>query len=340
MPKFPDDLITWALFHLDLKADDSFTVRPLSRGGSERNFYRLSWDDRSVFLMHYLKERRENAYYVPIGRFLKGIDVAVPEIFHHDAEKGFIVMEDLGDRDMWSYRLASPDILLHLYKRTLDLVHILHAYPLESFPRSTVPLMEGFDGALYRWERDYFRENFVAGVCGIRLGPREVQSLENELDALAKRLEMADQSLVHRDLQSQNIMIRDGKPVFIDFQGMRVGDPLYDLGSLLYDPYVEMDGGMRDILLSYYYEISGKSIDWTSFREMFREASAQRLMQALGAYGFLGLKRGRPGFLKHIGHGLRNLLEVTQDAADLPLLYGLTRQCIDIIGDQPFSDSP
>ena len=80
--------------------------------------------------------------------------------------------------------------------------------------------------------------------------------LEVELSGLAERLEGTRRSLVHRDLQSQNVMIRNGEPFLIDFQGMRFGSPFYDLGSLLCDPYVEFSSGELDELLSFYYRLA------------------------------------------------------------------------------------
>lgn len=308
-------------------------VTPLSRGGSGRNFYRLKWDGRSVFLMHYSDERRENAFYAPIGRFLRDIGVAVPEIFHHDAERGFLLMEDLGDDDLWSCRLAPWNIRRGLYQETLRVIGQLHAYAIDTFPYASVPLMEGFDGSLYRWERDYFRENFVTGVCGIECPPSEAKVLEIELNALASRLMAMQPALIHRDFQSQNIMIRSGSPILIDFQGMRMGNPFYDLGSLLYDPYVTLGDDERMALLSYYFGISGNGSAWPAFREYFLEASAQRLMQALGAYGFLGLKKGRTAFLGYIDSGLRNLEDVTKQAANLPALQVLAARCREIVGE-------
>jgi hypothetical protein len=134
-------------------------------------------------------------------------------------------------------------------------------------------------------------------------------------------------ALVHRDLQSQNVMIRAGEPVLIDFQGMRPGSPFYDLGSLLYDPYVSFPEGGRDELLNFYYGISRFPYSREAFRELFLLASAQRLMQALGAYGFLGLKRGKPHFLAHIPPALDNLLAVTAETGCLPHLHALARRC-------------
>jgi aminoglycoside/choline kinase family phosphotransferase len=121
-------------------------------------------------------------------------------------------------------------------------------------------------------------------------------------------------------------MIRDGEPFLIDFQGMRFGNPFYDLGSLLCDPYVIFSEGERDELLFFYYGLSKGDLDQASFRNYFWQASAQRLMQALGAYGFLSLKKGLKAFLDHIPAGLRNLHHAAQ-AASLPLLQELSLSC-------------
>ena len=138
---------------------------------------------------------------------------------------------------------------------TLSIAYRLHAFPVEDFPFDKVPLMEGFSPDLYRWERNYFLENFVQGVCGIKLSPSDAKDLEDELKSLSARLEDAKPSLVHRDLQSQNVMICKDQPVLIDFQGMRFGNLFYDLGSLLYDPYVLLTENERMELLLYYYQL-------------------------------------------------------------------------------------
>ena len=161
---------------------------------------------------------------------------------------------------------------------------------------------------------------------------QEEDALEAELSALAARLLSQPPVLVHRDLQSQNVMIRDGEPVLIDFQGMRPGSFFYDLGSLLWDPYVAFPEGERDDLLQCYQEVSGSPYSWEVFRELFRLASAQRLMQALGAYGFLGLKRAKPHFLAHVRPALSNLIAVSAEAGSLPRLHALACRCREAAG--------
>jgi hypothetical protein len=108
---------------------------------------------------------------------------------------------------------------------------------------------------------------------------------------------------------------------------MRFGSPFYDLGSLLCDPYVDLPDRGREELLSFYFGLSKESLDQASFRNYFWEASAQRLMQALGAYGFLGLRKGLKDFLVHIPAALRNLHRAASQTASLPRLLDLSLAC-------------
>jgi aminoglycoside/choline kinase family phosphotransferase len=307
------------------------------QGGSDRVFYRVQTDGgTSAVLMHYSPERRENNYYATIAGFLRNIGVTAPAVIRSDPGNKFILMEDLGEADLWSFRNDPWDERRALYRDTLALADRLHSFALEDFPSDTVPLMEEFGPALYRWERDYFRENFVERICRIKLGSEETDKLEKELASLARRVHDGARALVHRDLQSRNVMICRGVPVLIDFQGMRPGSPFYDLGSLLYDPYVFFTAEERLELLSYHYVLSNRALDWKGFRKAFHEASAQRLMQALGAYGFLGMKRGLSDFLEHIPRGLDNLIDAAGRVRNLPRLRELALRCREIIQSSTF----
>ncbi len=252
-PKY-EDMINFAREALGLSASVSIELSPLEGRGSDRTFFRLKWNrNDSAILVHYDPKRMENAYYADTSVFLREIDVPAPRLIRHDPASYLIVMEDLGDTDLWSFRKNSWEIRRTLYQKTLTVVHRLHSFPKDDFPSGRVRLMEGFGPDLYRWERDYFKDHFVRDVCGIKLGPSFERELEAELLALADRLAGTMRCLVHRDLQSQNVMIRDGEPFLIDFQGMRFGSPFYDLGSLLCDPYANFSSSERDDLLSFYF---------------------------------------------------------------------------------------
>jgi len=317
---------------LGLSVGEKIALIPVGKGGSDRDFFRVVAAGRPpVILMRYGRMYEENDGYAAVASFLRGIGVTVPEICSHDPERRLILMEDLGDTDLYALRGAPWEVRCDLYEKALALAAKLHAFSPDRLPTG-LSLMPGFDANLYRWERDYFREHCVRNVCRIDLAGGDDEALEAELSALAGRLLSTPPALVHRDLQSQNVMIRDGAPVLIDFQGMRPGSPFYDLGSLLCDPYITFREEERLFLLRHYHEVSGSHYDGEAFRELFFLASAQRLMQALGAYGFLGLRRGKPHFLAHIHPALENLIAVTEEARRLPRLCALARRCRTALG--------
>jgi aminoglycoside/choline kinase family phosphotransferase len=327
-----EDMIAFSREALGLSGFVSIELSPLEGRGSDRTFFRLKWNRKdSAILIHYNPNRTENTYYADIAAFLHKIDVAVPRLIRDDPAHCLIAMEDLGETDLWSLRKNPWENRRALYRKTLTILHRLHSFPVNDFPSGRIRLMEGFGPDLYRLERDYFRNHFVKNVCMIELEPSFGRELETELSSLAERLAGTMRCLVHRDLQSQNVMIRDGEPFLIDFQGMRFGSPFYDLGSLLCDPYVNFSDSERGELLSFYYGLAQWNFNWATFQNTFWEASAQRLMQALGAYAFLGLQKGLKAYLEHIPAGLRNLHGAATRVTSYPRLRELSLACQKVI---------
>jgi N-acetylmuramate 1-kinase len=329
----------WLIFvqeTLGLSLQEDLKLIPLGARGSDRAYYRITWGmANSAILAHYQSVRIENTYFGDIAAFLLEIGIRAPKILRHDKDSGLLLQEDLGGIDLVTFREAPWEIRKDLYQKTLAMAHTLHSYPIHDFPANRIKLMESFSPSLYRWERDYFRTNFVANLCGIRLDVKTEESLEKELSQLAERLTRYPDSLVHRDLQAPNIMIRDGMPYMIDFQGMRFGNRFYDLGSLLCDPHARFQHSERLELLNIYYELSPPHGDLDNYMRFFWEASAQRLMQALGAYGFLGLTRGLTDYFKQIPAGLRNLRLAAEQGASLPQLLEICHQCENALGNSP-----
>jgi len=328
MQKEIQQFLTENLGKADLK------LAPIKKGGSDRSFFRVSLPDETSFIfMHYGDGAAENAYWARINRFMTSLDIAVPRVIAQNDKKHFILMEDLGDTDLWSHRFAPWEKRRACYFQALAQIHRLHKFPPRLLP-ADLRLSESYGPRLYKWEHDYFLENFVGEACKINLSPETAAKLNKELDALAERLQKIEPSLLHRDFQSQNIMIKNNQPVFIDFQGMRRGNLFYDLGSLICDPYVTFRDEERKELLDYYYQLMNPSCSRDEFVRNFWEAAAQRLMQALGAYGFLGLKKGKKDFLEHIGNGTKNLVLAASKTKTLPLLRKLSQRCESILTDQ------
>jgi N-acetylmuramate 1-kinase len=308
-----------------------FTLEPIKKGGSDRSFFRVFLPDKtSLIFMHYGNEVEENAHWTNINKFLVGLDIAVPRIIAQDVSRHFLLIEDLGDVDLWSQRALPWEKKRDYYFQVLTQIYRLHSFSLTSLP-SDLKLSESYGPRLYKWEHDYFLENLVGEVCKIKLSSADAVKLMKELDALSARLQKIEPCLIHRDFQSQNIMIKNGRPVLIDFQGMREGCLFYDLGSLICDPYVTFTDEERNELISFYYGLLNPAYSRDEFVQNFWAGSVQRLLQALGAYGFLGLKKNKPAFLHHIGNGLENLLTAVDNAGGLELLNDLATECETIL---------
>jgi len=287
------------------------SAAPVEKGGSARRFFRISGERGSVILVQDLGEREENRHYASLAGFLKGHGVPVPHVLAEAPEEGLLWLEDLGAEDLWSFRNESWEIRRPLYESALRGLAALHRIPPDAPKAAGVTLQPPFDAALYRWEQEYFAEHCLGGIFGLDQETRESLLRSPGLATLPDLLASRDRRLLHRDFQSQNILVRSGEARFIDFQGMRPGLPQYDLASLLLDPYVTLSGKEREHLLGFYRDDRREAGDPVEgdFERVFWQCAAQRLMQALGAYGFLSIHRGKPAFRAHVTPALNNLRE-------------------------------
>ena len=127
-------------------------------------------------------------------------------------------------------------------------------------------------------------------------------------------------------------MLHRGGSYLIDYQGLRWGLPEYDLASMIYDPYSEFTAAETDDLIAFYFSLkeeAGDSESKADFEKRLTQCAMQRLMQALGAYGFLSEVKGKTEFLAHIPTAKKRLLELSRKEGGLPglaavLAIGLT----------------
>jgi aminoglycoside/choline kinase family phosphotransferase len=326
----PESLIDETLSHFpDMDHGGNVVIERLQKGGSDRKYYRIKFTDaHSLILVKYGSLRDENHQFCVIAEYLDLLGVRVPKIYHHDESEGLIWMEDLGERDLWSFRRESPRLKMELYRATLDQIAILHNRTSPVPDVQPLRLQAEFNAELYRWEQRYFFENCLQRYFGINPAVVEKRANIEVLGSIADRLASLPRTLVHRDFQSQNVIIYNGHPCLIDFQGLRPGLPHYDVASLVYDPYVLMENGQRELLIDHYLIRQTHSAHSTpeAFREIFDLCAVQRLMQALGAYGYLGLVRERAVFLGYIPTAVSSLRLVLNRLPQLAELSGMIEE--------------
>lgn len=318
-----DLLLRQTRMHFPRFAVDEIKIAPIEKGGSDRRFYRIHCSaDQTLILVKYSLDREENRHYVEIAQFLEGHSIRAPRIYFHDPAEGLIWIEDLGERDLFSYRDESWLVRRAFYESALDEIAKLHRLPESVCVEMHEHLPAEFNAALYLWEQNYFLENCLTRYFKIDNVKLAALATLPALREIAERLASLPRVLVHRDFQSQNILLRNSQAYLIDFQGMRPGLAEYDLASLLFDPYVDLSGEEQMELIGYYKQKqadNGRTVS-PEFDQTLRLCAMQRLMQALGAYGFLGLVKGHKQFLEHIPAAMKSLSSIVSMLSGLEKL--------------------
>ena len=284
-------------------------------GGSDRRYFRVRNHSRTVVLLECRSDDPDYERHLVYTRFFAAHTVPVPGLIATDDARKMALFDDLGDTSLYSY-FKIPHSSAHIYDvycSVLDILVKLHTRVTKHVHECPLLQTRIFDYDYLRWETSYFLERFIIGLRQLPLYNK--QPLEEEFHRLALKVDTYSKGVIHRDFQCQNIMITAGGiPHVIDYQGARMAPAAYDVASILWDPYHRLDDGMRERLTEYYVsEVNKRSEGFNEklFRASLIPCRIQRHMQALGAYGFLSVVKGKKYFLKHIPEALRLLKEET-----------------------------
>jgi N-acetylmuramate 1-kinase len=308
--------------------DEAFVL--LAQGGSDRKFYRAHTDRGSFIVMTAPAFRYELRAFLDVAAYLQGCGTAVPAIIAHDDDGQLVLMEDVGDDSLHCLLQNTADRarVLELYRQALIALAELQMQATPRMGSSHYLKNRSFGYEALRWETDYFAECFLRGYCGIEI--EHESALDHELHRLAGAVAAEPRYFMHRDFQSKNIHFKDGRVRIIDFQTATCGLLQYDLASLLKDAYAPLQPAERQELLGFYMqELAGRSglvLDPAAFTSMFHRAGLQRSMQALGAFAFLSMRKGKPEFARYIPAGLAMLNETLGLFPEYPVLGGLAAQ--------------
>jgi len=291
------------------------SVEFLGARGSERVFFRRG---NEIIIIYDDANRVENGRYAGHARWLAANGISVPKVLAEREDLKTLVLE-------W----AGEEKKMTLEEDVKVIEELAKFNALGEKAAKELTLEPAFDAALYKWERDLFSEHCL----GTRFHREMPAAVQNELEQVAAALEREPKALVHRDLQSTNVLWKDGKLTLIDFQGMRLGAAAYDVASYVYDPYREFTEGERRALIGLYAkQVEGWRLKveggGAEFSGVVRLAAVQRLVQCLGAYGRLA-SVGQASFGKWVLPALQHLL-LAADEANLDAVGALAEELIGI----------
>jgi aminoglycoside/choline kinase family phosphotransferase len=306
-------------------------VQPLQGelGGSGRKIIRLSAGAQTAIGILY-GVREENAAFLKFSRHFRRHGLPVPEIYAEALDQGAYLEEDLGDTTLFEFlskNRAGGSIAPQVVDAYRKVVAVLPRFQVEAgrdLDYGVCYPIASFDRQSIAWDLNYFKYYFLR-LAGI---PFNEQSLEDDFNRLTEFLLGAPRDyFLYRDFQSRNIMLRDGQPYFVDYQGGRKGALQYDVASLLYDAKADLPSELRQQLLYDYLRALANYIpvDREAFLRYFYPYVYVRIMQALGAYGFRGFYERKAHFLQSVPYALKNLrwlLHHVELPIALPTLLG------------------
>lgn len=289
-------------------------------------------------------DKKENAAFVSFARSFRQQGLPVPEIFAVDESADIYLQEDLGRVSLYDVvardwlPLADkagnsaaaaqifPDSLKDIYRRVLASLAELQVAGKDCIDYSKCTPCSAFHRDAIHWDLNYFKYFFLR----LLRVPFDEQALEDDFRAFsAWLLEASCDYFLYRDFQSANIMLRDGTPCFIDFQGGRRGALQYDPASLLFDAKTRLPRQIRDELREEYICCLSERIpiDRQAFEKHYQGYALCRLLQALGAFGFRGVVEHKPGFRESIPPALAMIRDLLDDW-QLPLALPELKACL------------
>lgn len=304
-------------------------VKPLQGelGGSGRQIIRLSNEKTSAIGVLY-GVREENMAFLEFSRHFRRHGLPVPEIYGEDLNRGAYLEEDLGDTtlfDFLSQNRTGAEIAPSVVDSYRKVVEVLPRFQVEAggdlnysvcYPRAS------FDRQSITWDLNYFKYYFLR-LAAI---PFNEQALEDDFGRLTDFLLSAPNDyFLYRDFQSRNVMLRNGQPFFVDYQGGRKGALQYDIASLLFDAKADLPPELRTQLLEHYLGQLQKfiAVDCEAFKRFYHAYVYARILQALGAYGFRGFYERKTHFLQSVPYALKNVRWLLHNAKlpiELPTL--------------------
>lgn len=267
-------------------------------GGSERIF--LRFEGKGNFII--IKDNPDSPdfiSYLKIQKFLYKKELGVPEIYYKDLKNGILIVEDLGKNSLERCPYEKN------YKKVIDFLCRMQIEGKRGFLNLKLPYKKIFDREKLLKETEYFN-NFYLKKYRKNKGD---EKLEKAFIFLARKISEIPYFFMHRDFQSKNIFIKNGKIRITDFQTAHIGPFTYDLASLLFDPYVNLDERILKGLSQYYYKKMKNYIkmDFEDYDFFLKITGIQRLCQALAAFVNLSKFKNKREFEKYIPHAEKRI---------------------------------
>lgn len=297
------------LFHNHF-SESPTTIQALPESGSSRKYFRIKSSNNSA-IGAFNNDIKENEAFFSFTQTFINLELNVPEIYQIDTDRKHYLISDLGDQTLFNsiqsyHRKEVKEYPLCCIKKSIEMLIDFQISGAQQIDFSKCYPREKFDNQSIQWDLNYFKYNFLK----LTTIPFDENLLEKDFQSIIQFLGKAPSDyFMFRDFQSRNIMIFNGNPWFIDYQGGRKGALQYDLASILYSPKSHLNKIQQESLLLHYIEHLKKRIDLDEeqFVAQYYGFVLVRILQAIGAYGYRGIFEKKQNFINSIPKAISNL---------------------------------
>jgi hypothetical protein len=287
-------------------------LRLVALGGdaSTRRYFRLVHAGESSVLALYPEPFESAALpFLRVQALMASFGLPVPSVRDHDLRRGVVLLEDLGDRCLQQVLAeASDHDRRELYRQALQQLARLQREAARGPAASRPPCYElAFDEEKLTAELDFFQRHFLEAERRRALSSGDRAALAEAFARLSREIASWPRVLCHRDYHSRNLMVQDGRLRWLDFQDARMGPATYDAASLLRDPYVELGAEFAADLAEEFRSAAVPGEDRETFERRFDLVTAQRLLKAIGTFGYMATARGNGDYLAYVPRALANV---------------------------------
>jgi aminoglycoside/choline kinase family phosphotransferase len=278
----------------------------------------------------------ENRAFIGFGRTFRDGGLSVPEIYCTARDDGSYLLEDLGDETLLERIITAGGFnadIISLYGKAVDSLLKFQVDTVKKIDFNLCYQFNEFGNENIDYDINYFTERFLKVFYR---GKIDAEKLNKDLNFMKQKiLELPRDYFLYRDFQSRNIMLKGNDLYFIDFQSGRKGALLYDLASLLYDAKAEVPQNVREELVDYYLNEAGKNvtIEKEKYKMYFWYFAMVRILQALGAYGYVGIVKGRSKFLESIPYALNNINFILSNRVESVELHYLKKIFLELLNE-------
>ena len=308
------------------------TITELPSSGSNRRYFRLTGTQNLIGV--YGTSIEENNAFLYMAAHFRKKGLPVPEVYCVSADKTCYLQEDLGDTLLFNAiekgRTTSvfSEEEKELLRKTIRLLPAIQFAGADGFDFSHC--YPEFNQRSILWDLNYFKYCFLKAT-GLEF---QEDKLEDDFQKMSDvLLRSSSATFMYRDFQSRNVMIKDDKPWFIDFQGGRKGPFFYDVASFLWQAKAQYPDTLKKELLEEYIDAlcKYKPVDREYFFSQLHHFVLFRTLQVLGAYGFRGYFEKKPHFIQSVPYAIENLRQLLRDEyPEYPYLCSVLRELTEL----------